>query len=136
MPQSEAAKNIALVEALCAVWEASDYTAEQMIPFFADDCAVRLMHTLPFAHGPDAVAAQARVLMPLGTERMRVKTLSTYAVGPMVVNHRIDTFIIPGKPDSDWEMLGVFLVEGSKIKEWTDFMLTPFGMAEDGTVHA
>jgi limonene-1,2-epoxide hydrolase len=136
MSESDELKNIALVRALCDVWAAPDYMAEAMIPFFAEDCAVRLMHTLPFAHGAAAVVEQARALMPLGTERMKVRHLSTHFAGPMVVAHRIDTLVIPGKPDSDWEMLGVFLIEDGKVKEWTDYMLTPFTQAPDGTVNA
>ncbi len=136
MTATEELKNIALVQQICAIWEAPDYTAEAMISFFTEDCAVRLMHTLPFAHGPAAVVEQARLLMPLGTERMKVRHLATHFTGPMVVAHRIDTLIIPGKPDSDWEMLGVFLIEDGKVKEWTDYMLTPFRQDPDGTVHA
>ena len=136
MSDTDALANIRLVEELCAIWERPDYTAEAMVPFFAEDCAVRLMHTLPFAHGPAAVVEQARMLMPLGTERMKVRHLSTHFAGPMIVSHRIDTLVIPGKPDSDWEMLGVFLIEGGKVREWTDYMLTPFSQAEDGTVIA
>lgn len=116
--------NIELVRELCDIWNAADYSADMMAPFFTQDCAVRLMHALPFAHGPTAVVEQARMLMPLGTERIRVKHISIYATGPMIVSHRIDTFVVPGKPDSDWEMLGVFLFENGRIKEWTDFMLT------------
>src|ERR1700712_3775218 len=97
MTNADKLANIRLVQDLCNVWEAPDYTAEAMLPFFAEDCAVRLMHTLPFAHGPAAVADQARTLMPLGTERMKVRHLSTHFAGPMVVAHRIDTLGIPGQ---------------------------------------
>lgn len=128
--------NIRLVRALCEVWEAPDYTAEALAPFFTGDCAVRLMHTLPFAHGPAAVVEQARTLMPLGSERIKVKHYGVQATGPVVVAHRLDTLIIPGKADSDWEMLGVFLIEDGKIKEWTDYMLTPFTLGADGAVIA
>src|SRR5690554_6160791 len=125
MSNSDELKSIALVQTLCAIWEAPDYTAEAMMPFFTDDCAVRLMHTLPFAHGPAAVVEQARMLMPLGTERMRVRYLSTHFSGPLVISHRIDTLIVPGQRDSNWEMMGVFLIENGRVKEWTDYMLTP-----------
>lgn len=136
MTDTEHAKNIALVQTLCAIWETPDYTPEAMLPFFTEDCAVRFMHTLPFARGPAAVVEQARSLMPLGTERMKVRHLSTHFAGQVVMAHRIDTLVIPGKPDSDWEMMGVFLLDNGKVKEWTDYMLTPFTQAEDGTVHA
>jgi len=136
MTETEEARNIALIKRLCAIWETPDYTAEAMIPFFAEDCAVRFMHTLPFAYGTAAVVEQARSLMPLGTERMKVRYLSTWIAGPVVVAHRIDTLVIPGQPDSDWEMMGVFLVEDGKIKEWTDYMLTDFIQGADGVVHA
>lgn len=136
MTDTEEAKSIALVQALCAIWEAPDYTPESMIPFFSDDCAVRFMHTLPFAYGTAEVVKQARSLMPLGTERMKVRHLSTWFAGPVVMAHRIDTLMIPGEADSDWEMMGVFLIEDGKVKEWTDYMLTPFTRADDGSVHA
>ena len=115
MSANDTPGNIHLIQQLCELWEAEDYTAEALAPFFTDDCAVRLMHTLPFAHGPAAVIEQARTLMPLGTERMRVKHYSIQAIGPLVMAHRMDTLVIPGKPESDWDMLGVSLIEGGKI---------------------
>lgn len=136
MTDTDEQKNIALVQTLCAIWENPDYTAEAMMPFFTDDCAVRLMHTLPFVHGPVAVVEQARLLMPLGTERMKVRHLSTHFAGPLVISHRIDTLVIPGQPDSDWEMMGVFLIKNGKVKEWTDYMLTPFTQTAGGVVRA
>lgn len=134
MTPADELANIRIIRQLCAIWEGPDYRPEDIIPFFTDDCAVRLMHTLPFAHGPLAVVEQAKSLMPTGTERMKVRHLSTQFTGQMVIAHRIDTLIIPGKPDSEWEMLGVFLIDDGKVREWTDYMLTPFSQAADGTV--
>lgn len=134
MTQSEQSNNIALVEDLCRIWEAPDYVPESMLPYYTEDCAIRFMESLPFAVGHEAVLEQARMLMPLGTERMRVKFISTQAVGPMVIAHRIDTLVVPGKPEVDFEMLGVFHLRDGRIREWTDFMLTPYTVLPDGTV--
>lgn len=133
MSDSEQVRNLALVEELSRIWEIPS-SAEAMLPYFAEDCAVRLMESLPFAIGHDALVQQVRSLMPLGTEHMRIKPISMHATGPMVVTHRLDTFVVPGKPDVDFEMFGVFHIVDGKIKEWTDFMLTPYSVAEDGTV--
>ncbi len=134
MNEDHDARAIALVRALCEIWEAPDYSAEAMVPFFTEDCAVRLMHTLPFARGHAQLIEQARMLMPSAEARMRVRHLSTQLAGPLVIAHRIDTLVAPGQPEADWEMLGVFLIENGKVREWTDYMLTPFAMAPDGTV--
>ena len=134
MNQSEQMRNLALVEDLCRIWEAPGYTAEALLPFFADDCMIRFMDSLPFAVGHQAVLEQARSLMPLGTERMRVRFINVQATGSMVISHRVDTLIVPGKDDVDFEMLGVFRLTSGKIREWTDFMLTPYTVLADGTV--
>lgn len=134
MPQSEQLQNLALVEELCRILELPDYRPELMLPYFTEDCAIRFMESMPFAVGHDAMLDQARQLMPLGTERMRVKFISTQATGPMVIAHRIDTLLVPDQPEIDFEMLGVFHIVGGRIREWTDFMLTPYTIGADGIV--
>ena len=115
--------NLKLVRAFIASWSATDFDAKKAMPrFLAQKCSVRLMQTMPPATTPAAVAAGFD--MSHG-ERLTVKFLSTYAKGPIVTTHRIDTLITPGKADQDFEVVGVFYVQDGKIKEWTDYLLNP-----------
>jgi limonene-1,2-epoxide hydrolase len=41
--------------------------------------------------------------------------------GDFVMTSRIDTEITPGKPNREWQVVGVFVVKDGKIREWTDF---------------
>jgi limonene-1,2-epoxide hydrolase len=43
-------------------------------------------------------------------------------MGPIVINHRIDTFASATRPLT-WEGTGVFFVKDGKIKEWFDYTI-------------
>jgi limonene-1,2-epoxide hydrolase len=50
------------------------------------------------------------------------RILETFAAGPLVVNHRIDTFASDTRPLT-WEGVGVFFVQNGAIKEWFDYTI-------------
>ena len=44
--------------------------------------------------------------------------------GPLVINRRTDVVLVPGKPNVNYEIAGVFLVKDGKIREWVDYNAT------------
>ena len=55
-------------------------------------------------------------------DKVELKVLSTFAAGPIVINHRIDHFTSKTKPLL-FEGVGVFFVKNGKIQEWTDYTI-------------
>lgn len=125
VPKSGAeAANLKLVEGFIQFWNVADFDPVKMAQdYLAADCHVRIMETLPFANGPAEAAEIFKKYMQKG-ERVDAQILSTYAQGPIVVTHRIDNIIVPGKQAQKFEMVGVFFVKAGKIKEWTDYVVT------------
>lgn len=115
--------NLKLVQDMCKTWKEPGFDADQVFGrYLAPDSSVRLVDSQPFLNGASAVAAAFKTYTPNG-ERFKVKFLETYAKGPIVVTHRIDTMFGGGKPEQNFEVVGVFLVKDGKIKEWTDYLL-------------
>jgi limonene-1,2-epoxide hydrolase len=122
-PPASAAEtaNLQLVKDFFAGMTAPGFDAGKlMAAFIAPDGKVRVLDTQPFVVGPAAAAAAMKPYFSHG-EQVRVKFLSTFVRGPVVVTHRIDTMVAPGKPDQSFEMVGVFMVRDAKIKEWSDY---------------
>lgn len=117
------AANLKQVQDFCATWSAADFDPDTALAaYLAPDARVRVIDSQPFVTGPAAAAAAFKAFMPNG-ERVKVKYLSTLARGPLVVTQRIDTMLTPGKPDQDFEVVGVFLLKDGKIREWTDYVV-------------
>ena len=117
------AANRKLVEDFCGTWGASDFDPDKVAAaYFAPDASVRMLDTMPFVVGPAAIAATFKPFLQHG-ERFAVKFLSVFARGPLVVTHRIDTQVARGQADKTMEVVGVFLVRGGRIKEWTDYLI-------------
>ena len=122
MTPAEAA-NLKLVQDFCLTWGAADFDPDKVMPvYLAADGKVRVLADQPFVTGPAAVAASFKPYLQHG-ERFKVKFLDTFARGPLVTTHRIDTVVAPGKPDQAMEIFGYFLLKGGKIQEWTDFIV-------------
>jgi limonene-1,2-epoxide hydrolase len=75
----------------------------------------------PAVVGPAAVGAAFKSFMTPGVS-LTVKTLSTTAHGPVVLNKRVDTMKTAGKPDQAFPVAGVFIVKNGKIVEWADYL--------------
>ena len=106
--------NLDVVNGFCAAWATRDLSV--ILPFLSDDCAYRMTETTP------AVTGHAGVTERLGSwveraSRIEFKVLESFARGPMVVNHRIDQFIVTPDPLT-WEGVGVFFRAAGKITEW------------------
>lgn len=108
-----------VVTDFCAAWATKDFT--KILPFLADDAVYRMSETTP------AVTGHAGVRERLGSwlessDRIEFKILSSSVKGPIVINHRIDSFVSTKRPLT-WEGVGVFFVQGGKIKEWSDYTI-------------
>jgi limonene-1,2-epoxide hydrolase len=123
-PESPLEKaNTKLLQDFIASWTAPDFDPDKsMKPYVADDIAVRFPG-MAVINGAAALAKPWREFIA-GGQIGKVKLLDIYAKGPIVVATRRETIIAPGKPDTTFEVAGVFIVETGKIKEWNDYALS------------
>lgn len=111
--------NVKLVNDFCASWSTRDL--KQVFPRFADQGVYRMSETTP------AVTGHAGIIERLGSwmqssDRITFEVLETFATGPIVINHRIDTFASKTRPLT-WEGVGVFFIKDGKIQEWQDYTI-------------
>jgi len=117
--KSDAKANEKVVADFIAAWNDPD----KAVTFLADNCVVRMEEDKPAVNGPAAVGAAFKGFMGPGV-KLEVKTLKTYAEGPLVTNKRIDTLTVPGQKPQAFPVVGVFIVKKGKIAEWTDYLDT------------
>jgi limonene-1,2-epoxide hydrolase len=110
--------NVKTVNDFCAAWSTRDIS--RALPFLADDCVYRMTETTAPANGHDGVIERLKPTVDSST-LVEFKVLDTAAAGPIVINHRIDRFMT-ARPFT-WEGVGVFFVQGGKIKEWSDYTI-------------
>ena len=88
---------------------------------FTDDCVVRMSENKPALTGKTALGQGFADLLKSG--RYGIKSLSTFARGPLVANDRVDWKIEDGgKRGAEFPIAGVFVVRGGKIQEWSDYL--------------
>jgi limonene-1,2-epoxide hydrolase len=112
--------NVQLVTDFCASWSTRDLA--KILPRLADDCVYRMSETTPAVTGHAGVSDRLGSWMPSSDLGIEFKILETFAVAPMVMNHRIDSFKSTTRPLT-WEGVGVFFVKDGKIKEWSDYTI-------------
>ena len=117
---AEQKANVKLVNDFCASWSTRDL--KQILPRLADDCIYRMSETTPAVTGHAGINERLGSWMPSSDLGIEFKILDTFAVGPMVMNHRIDSFKSTTRPLT-WEGVGVFFVNDGKIKEWSDYTI-------------
>jgi limonene-1,2-epoxide hydrolase len=113
----KAKANVKVVEDFIKAWNDPD----KAVTYLADDASVRMEEDKPAVVGPGPVAAAFKGFMTPGVS-ISVEIHSTMAEGPVVTNIRTDTLKTKGKPDQAFKVVGVFVVKGGKIKEWTDYL--------------
>jgi limonene-1,2-epoxide hydrolase len=85
------------------------------------DCSYRMTETTPAAKGYDAITERLKAFVD-NADKINFQILATYAAGPIVINHRIDTFTSKTNPLL-FEGVGVFFLKNGKISEWTDYTI-------------
>lgn len=118
--QSEAeAANIKLVEEFCASWSTLDLA--QVTSHMAVDSVYRMSETTPPVTGHEGVVGIMQSWFE-SSYAIEFRILETFARGPLVINHRIDTFSSDTRPLT-WEGVGVFFIVDGRIKEWSDYTI-------------
>ena len=112
--------NVQLVGDFCASWSSRDLA--RILPRLSDDCVYRMSETVPAVTGHAGVSDRLGSWMPSSDLGIEFKILETFAAGPIVINHRIDSFKSTTRPLT-WEGVGVFFVKDGKIKEWSDYTI-------------
>jgi limonene-1,2-epoxide hydrolase len=110
--------NVKIVTDFCAMAATRDVA--RVMPFFAPDVVYRMTETTPPVSGQDAFRATAEKMFR-SAERVEFKVLNTFALGSIVINHRVDHFAM--RQPMTWEGVGVFFVKDGKIKEWQDYTI-------------
>jgi limonene-1,2-epoxide hydrolase len=112
-------RNIALVERFCASWSTKDL--QKITALMADDNVYRMSETTPPITGHAAFVERLAPWME-SSSSIVFQVLESFAMGPIVINHRIDRFQSSTRPLT-WEGVGVFFVQDEKIKEWSDYTI-------------
>jgi limonene-1,2-epoxide hydrolase len=110
--------NVKTVNDFCAAWSTRDLG--RVLPFLAADCVYRMTETTPAANGHDGVVQRLKPTVDNSTS-VEFRVLDSAAMGPIVINHRIDRFLT-ARPLT-WEGVGVFFIKDGKIKEWFDYTI-------------
>jgi limonene-1,2-epoxide hydrolase len=111
--------NVEVVNAFCAAWSSLDLS--QVTALMSDDAVYRMTETTPPITGHQALIDQMQPWIET-SDAITFRILETFARGPLVVNHRIDTFSSTTRPLT-WEGVGVFLVQDGRIQEWFDYTI-------------
>ena len=97
----------------CASWSTRDL--KQILPRLVDDCIYRMSETIPAVTGHAGVTEKLGSWMTSSDLGIEFKILDTWAAGPMVMNHRIDSFKSTKQPLT-WEGIGVFFVKDGRSR--------------------
>jgi len=112
--------NVQVVNDFCAAWSSRDMA--KPLSFLASDSTYRMTETTPPVKGHAGVIDKLKTYVD-ASNSVEFKVLETFAKGPVVMNHRIDSFLSKARP-LIWEGVGVFLVQDGKIKEWSDYTIS------------
>ena len=111
--------NIDTVTAFLNAFKPKDMTTA--LTYMAPESVYRMTERTPAAKGYEAITARLRDLVD-GAEKIRFDIYASYAAGPIVINHRLDTFTSTTHPLL-FEGVGVFFLKDGKIVEWTDYTI-------------
>jgi limonene-1,2-epoxide hydrolase len=109
--------NVGLVGRFCAAW--STLNLSQVTALMAPAAVYRMTETTPPVTGHQALIDQMQPWVD-SSSAIEFAIKDTFAKGPLVVNHRIDTFSSDTRPLT-WEGVGVFLIKDGLIEEWFDY---------------
>ena len=89
--------------------------------YMSPACVYRMTETSPPDKGYEAIAQRLAPFVN-SAQQVEIKILSSAAMGPIVINHRIDKFTSATQPLL-FEGVGVFFLANGKIREWTDYTI-------------
>ena len=115
--------NTELVTQFIRGWTKKNYDpAKEMATYLSSPCQVRPVEDKPALTTPADAAKVFIDFMKDGSRVERVDFHHVFATGPVVVTRRTDVVVTPGKPNTNYEIAGVFLVKDGKIREWVDYL--------------
>ncbi|MCC5793650.1 MAG: nuclear transport factor 2 family protein [Chromatiales bacterium] len=118
-PDEVEAANEDLVTRFCKAWELRD--VEKLVPFLADDLVYQMFEGRPDLIGVEAFRSEVG---PWLSRLVRVEwdIVRSQAIGPLVINDRIDRFIAgPDGRDMVFRVAGIFVVQDRRIVLWRDY---------------
>ena len=109
-------ENRAVVQSLTEAWVAKDI--EAIMDHFTDDI---VYHNIPMdpAEGTEAVRGVIEGFLAMA-DPIEFETLHEVAADDLVLNERVDTFVIAGDP-TPIKVMGIFELRDSKIARWRDY---------------
>lgn len=110
--------NVKVVDDFCAAVATRDFS--RVRSFLSSDLVYRMSETAPPIIGIDALAESFKKYVE-SANSVEFMILKTSALGPTVINHRIDRFLL-NQPITA-EVVGVFFLKDGKIKEWSDYTI-------------
>ena len=113
--------NETLVNDFCRDWSLRD--ADALSKYLADDLTYQIAPGQPLIESFEQFCAQMGGFMQR-METIRWEILRSHAVGPLVLNERIDHFIAPEgskAPSMRFHVAGHFLIQDGKIQVWKDW---------------
>ena len=111
--------NVQVVNDFCAAFATLDLN--RPIEFCTDEVVYRMTETAPPATGPAEIIERMSPFVDVASA-IEFEVLKTFAAGPIVINHRVDTFTSTERP-LVWEGTGVFFLQDGKIQEWFDYTI-------------
>ncbi|MDW3219998.1 MAG: nuclear transport factor 2 family protein [Acidimicrobiales bacterium] len=110
------AENRAVVQSLADAWAAQDIDA--IMDHFTDDIVYHNMPMEP-AEGREAVREAIEGFLAMA-DSILFETRNEVSDGDLVLNERVDTFVIGGNP-TPIEVMGTFELRDGKIARWRDY---------------
>ncbi len=106
----------ALVKSLADAWAAKDI--DLIMSHFTDDA---VYHNIPMepAVGADAVRATIEGFLAMA-ESITFETLHEVVDGDLVLNERVDTFVMDGNT-VPIKVMGIFELRDGRIAKWRDY---------------
>ena len=111
--------NVKVVNDFMAAAQGKDLA--KPMAFLTADCVYRMTETSPPDKGHEAITTRLKSFVDTA-DAIKFDIYSTYAAGPIVINHRLDKFTSKVRPLL-FEGVGVFFLKDGKIKEWTDYTI-------------
>ncbi|MCB0996883.1 MAG: nuclear transport factor 2 family protein [Acidimicrobiales bacterium] len=105
-----------LVRAFCAAWGTA--STDELLAYFHDDA---VYHNVPLdpAEGLDAIRGVIEMFAGMASS-ITFEVHHQVASGSIVMNERTDTIAMDGRTVA-LPVAGVFVVDGGKIRRWSDY---------------
>ena len=120
-------QNETIVRNFCAAFARRDI--QELLGFFADDA---VYHNVPVepVYGLDGIRSTFEMFVG-PAEKVEFEILNMASVDDVVMNERIDRFVIAGREVS-LPVAGVFVVRNGKIAAWRDYFDMQMYMKQAG----